>query len=581
MPKLLRTTLMWLLCICSVEVIHAPAQTFTTLFNFDGSNGANPNYVSLFQGTDGYLYGTTYGGGSTANCSGGCGTVFEISTAGNLTVAHDFCSTSSCVNGVVAEGEFPNAGVIQALNGNFYGTTFGGNSGASWGSVFKMTPNGTLTTLYAFCLLSAPNCTDGYVPTAPLVQGTDGNFYGTTSSGGTGFENSGGTVFKITAAGKLTTLYSFCSKTNCTDGSNPQAGLVQASDGNFYGTTQQGGNQTCIGGCGTIFRITPAGKLTTLHSFCSEANCDDGTNPIAGLIQATDGNLYGTTFDGGANNAGTIFEISLSGGFSVFYPFCSEAYCTDGGTAYAPLLQASDGNFYGTTYFGGATGQGVIYRITPAKQLTVLYNFNSINANPVSPLTQDTNGTFYGTTYSGVQNVDCLFSGGCGTVYSLSTGLGPFVKTEPSYGKVGSTITIVGTNLTGATAVSFDGTAAAFKVVSSSEITATVPSAAKTGIVSVTTPGGTVKTVLGFKVTPIITSLTPASGPVGTGVTITGTGLTGATAVTFGGVKATTFSVKSATEVTADVPTGAKTGAIAVTTAGGTATSAKHFTVTD
>jgi uncharacterized repeat protein (TIGR03803 family) len=578
MSKLLRTTLIWLVCICAVEVIHAPAQTFNTLFDFDGTNGANPNYVTLFQGTDGNLYGTTSVGGlpASSNCSGGCGTVFKISTAGKLTVLHDFCTTASCLAGKVEDGEFPEAGVIQGLDGNFYGTASGNSPSPGEGLVFKITPAGTLTILYTFCAVIT-TCADGASPTAPLVQGTDGNFYGTTTSGGTGFENSFGTVFKVTPTGAHTILYSFCSKTNCTDGMNPEAGLVQASDGNFYGTTNQGGtNQACLGGCGTLFRITPAGKQTTLHNFCSAANCADGANPIAGLIQATDGNLYGTTFQGGANGAGTIFKISLSGSFSVFYTFG-----TEDGTAYAPLLQASDGNFYGTTNGGGETGQGMIFKITPAEKLTVLYSFDSVNANPVSGLMQDTNGKFYGTTYSGLTNVNCLFTGGCGTVYSLSTGLGAFVKTEPTYGKVGSTIIIIGTNLTGASAVSFNGTAASFKVVSSSEITAVVPSAAKSGPVSVTTPSGILKTVVGFKVTPVITSFTPESGPVGTEVTITGTGLTGATAVTFGGVKATTFSVKSATEVTADVPTGAKTGAIAITTPGGTATTSETFTVTD
>ncbi len=582
MPKLLRTVFIWLLCICAAEVIHAHAQTFTTLFDFDGKNGANPDFVTLVQGTDGNLYGTTSDGGSTAGCSAGCGNVFKISTAGKLTVVQDFCATQSCVNAEIAEGVFPSAGVIQGLDGNFYGTTSGGNPGASWGSVFKVTRTGTLTTLYAFCAISG--CLDGAAPSAALVQGTDGNFYGTTVNGGTGIESSsgsGGTVFKMTSAGKLTTLYSFCSKTNCTDGIDPQAGLVQASDGNFYGTTFQGGNPVCDGGCGIIYRITSAGKLTILHSFCSEANCDDGASPTSGLIQGTDGNLYGTTLGGGANNSGTIFKISLSGSFSVFYPLCSEAYCTDGGSPRAPVIQASDGNFYGTTNAGGATGQGVIFRITPAKKYTVLYNFDSVNANPVSGVMQDTNGKFYGTTYSGVQYAACSFSGGCGTVYSLSTGLSPFLRTEPMSGKVGSTVTIIGTDLTGAKSVSFDGVAATFEVVSSSEITATVPSAAKTGVVSVTLPSRTLKTVLTFKVTPVISSFTPDSGPVKTAVTITGTGLTGATAITFDGVKATTFSVKSATEVTADVPTGAKTGAIAVTTAGGTATSAKTFTVTE
>ncbi len=487
----------------------ASAQTFTTLAIFDGKDGANPDYVTLFQGRDGNLYGTTAGGGALHDCTLGCGTVFKISTAGKLTVAHDFCPTPNCT-----DGEFPEAGMIQALDGNFYGTTYGNAPSPGEGLVFKMTPAGTLTTLHTFCALIS-SCPDGAWPTARLVQGRDGNFYGTTSSGGTGFENSGGTVFKLTSTGTLTTLYSFCSETNCTDGYDPWAGLVQASNGDFYGITYQGGtSQTCYGGCGTIFRITRAGTLTTVYNFCSEANCADGTNPIAGLIQARDGNLYGTTLQGGANGSGTIFKMSPSGSFSVFYTFCSESYCTDGGTPYAPLLQASNGNFYGTTNFGGATGQGVIFEITPAAKLTVLYNFNSNNFGPVSGLMQDTNGNFYGTTYNGGVNADCTNSGGCGTVYRLSTGLGPFIETEPTFGKVGSKVAILGTNLTGATAVSFNGAAATFKIVSSSEITATVPTGATTGIVSVTLPSGTLNTIVGFRVLPASSTVTPASGPV-------------------------------------------------------------------
>lgn len=581
MAKFLRESLIWMLCICAVGVIHAQAQTFNTLFNFDGENGANPNYVSLFQGTDGNLYGTAEDGGSTNICSNGCGTIFNISTAGTLTVLHDFCTTENCAEGLTPEGVYPYAGVIQALDGNFYGTTNGGGPNASFGTVFKLTPAGTLTTLYAFCFVSSTGCPDGNSPSAPLVQGSDGNLYGTTTSGGTAL-GSAGTVFKITPAGKLTTLYNFCVNTNCTDGNNPMSGLIQASDGNFYGTTNQGGTKTtCDGGCGSVFRITPAGELTTLHDFCSKANCVDGANPVAGLIQGKDGNLYGTTFGGGTGNSGVIFKISLKGSLTVLYNFCSESSCADGSTPYAPLIQASDGNFYGTAYYGGATGNGVIFSITPKKVYTVLYNFDSVNTNPVSGLMQDTNGTFYGTTFSGPANTSCLNDAGCGTVYSLSLGLGPFAKAEPSSGVVGSTITILGTNLTGTTSVKFDGVASTFRVVSSSEITAVIPSAAKTGNITVKTPSGTLTTVQTFKVTPVVTAFSPESGPVGTEVTITGTGLTGATAVTFGGVKATTFSVKSATEVTADAPTGAKTGPIAVTTPGGTATSAGTFTVTE
>jgi uncharacterized repeat protein (TIGR03803 family) len=170
--------------------------------------------------------------------------------------------------------------------------------------VFRITPSGTLTTLYSFC--AQTGCADGSAPSA-LVQGTNGSFYGTTYNGGV---YTGGTVFKITPGGTLTTLYSFCAQTNSTDGFYPYAGLVQATDGNFYGTTQNGGaNTRCNSiGCGTVFKITPGGKLTTLHSFRGL----DGNSPN-GLVQGTDGSFYGTTFFGGAYNVGTVFKITAGG----------------------------------------------------------------------------------------------------------------------------------------------------------------------------------------------------------------------------------------------------------------------------
>ena len=205
--------------------------------------------------------------------------------------------------------------------------------------------------------------------------------------------------------------------------------------------------------------------------------------------------------------------------------------------------------------------------------LSTLHSFDLTDgANPFGGLVQDTNGTFYGTTPVGGTSTD-------GTVFSLAVGLGPFVETLPTSGKVAAAVTILGTNLTGTTGVSFNGTAATFTVVSSSEITTTVPSGATTGKVQVTTPGGTLSSVV-FRVTPVILSFLPTSGPVGTLVTITGNSFTGATSVTFGGVKATSFTVNSYTQITATVPAGAKTGKIGVTTPGGTATSAGTFTVT-
>ncbi len=182
--------------------------------------------------------------------------------------------------------------LVRGADGNFYGTTANGGAN-NYGTVFKITPAGALTTLYNFC--SQPNCTDGGYPEAPLVQGSDGNFYGTNSWGGIGSAYYG-TIFKITPAGTLTTLYSFCSIQGCLDGRMPVAGLVQGSDGNFYGTTPVAGAGCYIWGCGTVFQITPAGTFTTLHSFQEY----DGDGPTGTLVQGTDGNFYGTTGDGAA-----------------------------------------------------------------------------------------------------------------------------------------------------------------------------------------------------------------------------------------------------------------------------------------
>jgi len=332
----------------------------------------------------------------------------------------------------------------------------------------------TFTTLHSFDL------TDGGNTYAGLVQATDGNLYGTTVGGGA---KGDGTVFKITPSGTLMTLYSFCSKSGCTDGYFP-AGLVQATNGNFYGTT--------AGGHGTVFKVTPSGTLTTLHSF----NGTDGSSPRAGLVQATDGNFYGTTYSGGAKNIGTVFKITPSGTLTTLHSFD----LTDGESPVAALIQSTDGNLYGTTPPGGAHGDGTVFKITTSGTLTTLYSFCSKlgctdGANPEAALVQDTNGTFYGTTRSGGAHA-------YGTVFSLSAGLGPFVETQPTSGKVGAAVKILGTNLTGATSVTFNGTAAVFTVVSSSEIMTIVPAGATTGKVKVVTPHGTLSSNVPFRVLP-------------------------------------------------------------------------------
>jgi uncharacterized repeat protein (TIGR03803 family) len=409
--------------------------------------------------------------------------VFDVTPAGTITPRHSFCSQANC-----ADGADSDAALVQATNGNFYGTTRSGGAHND-GTVFEISAGGKLTTLYSFC--AQTSCADGSNPIPGLVQATNGNLYGTTEDGGA---NSVGTVFDITAAGKLTTLYSFCSQTGCADGGYPQGMLIQATNGRLYGTTEAGGSHTG----GTVFQITPAGKLTTVYNFLSAAGGTDGSQPEAGLVQATDGNFYGTTTNYGKYSNGTVFELTAAGKLTTLYNFCSKTGCADGNDAAATLVQATDGNFYGTTNGGGANSYGALFEITPGGTFTTLYSFCSQldckdGANPDrAGLLQPTNGNFYGTAGDGPNGV--------GEVFVLKNGLKPFVKTQPTSGQVGVAVTILGNKLTGASSVTFNGATATFKVVSSCEITTTVPSGATTGPVKVVTPSGTLISNVNFRV---------------------------------------------------------------------------------
>lgn len=312
--------------------------------------------------------------------------------------------------------------MIQGHDGNLYGTTLGGGADGD-GILYKISLAGAFTALASF------DSTNGIEPDQPLVQDTAGDFWGMTSFGGA---SSDGTVFKY-SSGALTAVVSF----DGSDGKTPvEDALVQDSSGNFYGMTSYGGAFTTCGltqGCGTVFRVTPQGTLTTLHSF-SDA---EGAEPSAGLAYGTDGNLYGPTDSGGADGFATLFKITTAG------------------------------------------------------TLTVLHSFDDTDGKYPSALVQGTNGIFYGTAGAGGTDND-------GTVFSLSVGLGAFVKTVPTYGAVGTSVFILGTDLTGATKVTFDGVSATFTVVSATEITTTVPTGATTGIVKVTTPSGTLSSNVSF-----------------------------------------------------------------------------------
>jgi uncharacterized repeat protein (TIGR03803 family) len=506
----------------------AQAQTPTTLHLFDGTDGfLNLSGASLIQGPNGDLYGTT----SYAGSHGG-GTVFRITTSGTLKTLYNFCSQPAC-----ADGGTPVAGLVLASNGDFYGTTeWGGAYGQ--GSVFKITPAGALTTLYSFCGVSSTGpgelpCLDGRNPQNALIQAADGNLYGTTNGGGLGTfstsNSTGGTVFRITPAGALTTLYSFCSQTNCADGTSP-AGLVQGNDGNFYGTTEWGGlaSPYTNESPGTIFKITPGGELTTLYDFCSTGGsngaggCADGQFPydIGSLLSDGLGDFYGTTLGGGSGNAGVVFEITTAGAYTALV---SDTGCV---TFCPPGVSAIAGAF-------------------------------------PSSLMQGSDGNLYGTTYEeGTSNDSAgsifeIAAAGASTLYSFPcVGAAPCDTAGaypsgdlPSFGA-----------LLQATDGNFYGLAT------------------NGGTSNATCPAGC-GTVFKFStgLGPFVKTRT-SSGFVGAAVTILGNDLTGTISVAFNGTAAS-FAVKSATEITATVPTDATTGTVQVITPNATLSSNVPYTV--
>jgi len=345
-------------------------------------------------------------------------------------VLYSFCAQTNC-----ADGAYP-GGITFDQKGNLYGTAGGGtydycgkNGNLGCGVIFKATPKGQETVLYSFC--AQANCTDGADPSAGLIFDQKGNLFGTTYSGGA---HGSGTVFKLTPAGKETVLYSFCAQANCDDGGDPSAGLVLDREGNLYGTTQYGGAH----GVGVVFKLTPNGRETVLHTFCAQNNCPDGYNAEAGLIFDGKDTLYGTAEYGGAYGAGVVFKLTTKGKETVLYSFCSQTNCLDGQYPLASLVLDQKGNLYGTTVNGGAYkssrcytyyegyGCGVVFRLTPKGRETVLYSFCAQNnctdgSYPYAGLVLDRKGNLSGTTYYGGVSSSCNGNSyGCGVVFRLT-----------------------------------------------------------------------------------------------------------------------------------------------------------------
>jgi uncharacterized repeat protein (TIGR03803 family) len=358
------------------------------------------------------LYGTTGNGGDYDNCSegNGDGTLFQVTPTGTETILYSFrCGTSGNTVGAV-----PVSGVILGKDGDLYGTSEGG-----WaygytgrpGSVFKSTLTGQQTILHAFPQPAGVS-TDGECPTA-LVLGSDGNFYGTTEAGGT---TGLGTVFQVTPTGAEKVLHTFAEST---DGATPHAGLIEASDGTFYGTTSAGGKY----GVGTVFKITSAGSEAVVYSFSGGVDgSKDGAFPYAPLTQGPDGNLYGTTLYGGASSTGTVFQLTPAGEEKVIYSF---GKIPDGNYPLTMIL-ASDGNFYGFTEAGGSVsngftyGNGTVFEITTAGVEKIVYSFLGLKTGLLygdgfvpSSLIEGRDGNLYGTTQSGGEYDE-------GTVFKLT-----------------------------------------------------------------------------------------------------------------------------------------------------------------
>ncbi len=437
------------------------AQSYKVLVNFNGVPSV-PESGIIAQSRGGYLLTTADDFGNDP------GVAFRVTTSGALTVLHEFDTT---------DGATPSGGLTLGRNGRFYGTTeTGGSQGL--GTIFEMTPDGIVKTLHDFA-----GGADGGSPTAPPIQSLYGDLYGTTfvEPGIEGAPGVQGTVYKIAEDGTFTVLHAFSGP----DGDLLWGPLVQATNYWFYGTTAAGGTH----GAGTIFRINSSGKFESLFNF----DGTHGTGPYAALIQANDGNLYGVTATGGAHNAGVVFRMNPAHQVTVLHDFTGGA---DGAGPLGGLVQASDGYLYGTNEQGGAFDGGVLFRISTTGDFTVLHDFQQYTgSDPQCTLIQHTNGFLYGVTVSGGSYNN-------GVLFRFDLGLPPFVTYLPSYGRVGMTVDILGQYFSPSSQVFFNGVAAQITALTPTYMRVVVPDGATSGFISLTTTKGTLKSNNIFLVRP-------------------------------------------------------------------------------
>jgi uncharacterized repeat protein (TIGR03803 family) len=451
--------------------------------------------------------------------------------------------------------------LTQGNDGNFYGVSAGGGVQQS-GSIFKITPMGELTPLYRFC--SKANCADGYGP-GSLALGVNGNFYGTTNEGGTGNPNGcgptatcGGTFFEITPSGKLTTLHNFCTATNCSDGSNPDSKPVLGDDGKYYGTAAAGGSSDCFGGCGTVYDITTDGTLETFYAL--QPNPLGSAGPY-GVVFGPKGNLYGLQLNNGEPSVpGLVFQLTPHASFSTVYQFQGKLDGTDAST----LMLGTDGNLYGLAN-GGVRARGTFFKISQNGEFTTLHTFCqqiycTDGYTPVSVI-EGSDGNFYGVTiFGGNKNKVCQPYLGCGTIFRI-TPAGEFTVLHTFCSVTSCTDGAEPQSLVQATDGTFYG------VTNSGGPAGKCYLGKGCGIIFTLSVG-----------LPAFVQANPGFGAAGHVVNVLGNSLTGTSSVTFNGVAAQ-FKVVSDTYLEAQVPAGATTGKIEVTTPGGTLESNFAFQV--
>ncbi len=532
----------------SVTVLHSFA---------DGSvaNDGQQPFAGAIQGSNGFFYGMTAHGGVN-----GAGVVYAVTPQGQGAILHSFGDPT-----VTNDGQFPLAGAVQGKDGNFYGTTDEGGVGS--GTVFQISAQGQYSILHFF---GGTAQNDGSNPNG-LIQGADGNFYGTTQSGGTA---NSGVAYSITSGGQVMILHSFGIVAG--DGLAPSGSLVQGPDGNFYGTTQSGGASSPGPAGGTVFRMTPTGSVTILFSFQGgDLGKQYGLLPAGDLVQGADGNFYGTTEEGGAAGFGTFFKITPSGTLTILHNF-GDGTVTNDGTDPISLIRGFDGSFYGTALSGGSAGAGVAFKITPQGQETILHNFSdgtvaNDGANPTG-IVEGSDGNFYVTTSLGG-------TGGVGTLVKLTLGFPEDHQSNHGVGDGHHSVTYQTTTSTLTTTYAAANLPPGLSINPQTGLISGTPTATGTTTATLTLTGalGSNTAQVTFTIVPLpapsVTSILYAFGSVNNNFTYTATASNNATSFSATGLTGTGLSMSSAGVITG-IPTAVGTFPVAITATNTTGTGA-------